>query len=84
VAEVSDSSLAFDQIDKCRSYARANLPIYWILNLVDRQVEVYTDPRPADPVPSYATRTDYRPGDSVPLVLDGHAVAQTPVDDLLG
>ena len=39
--------------------------------VVDRQVEVYSDPWPADPVPAYATRTDYRPGDSVPLVLDG-------------
>jgi Uma2 family endonuclease len=53
-------------------------------NVVDRQVEVYTDPRPADPVPAYATRTDYRPGDAVPLVLGGRPIAQLPVDDLLG
>ena len=51
---------------------------------MDRQVEVYTDPRPADPVPAYATRADYRAGDSVPLVLDGQVVAQFPVTDLLG
>jgi Uma2 family endonuclease len=84
VVEVSDSSLSTDRDDKGRIYARANLPIYWIINLIDRQVEVYTDPRPGDPVPSYATRTDYRPSDSVPLVLDGQTVAQIPVDDLLG
>ncbi len=35
--------------------------------------------RPAE----YATRTDYAVGQSVPLVLDGTAVAQLPVADLL-
>jgi Uma2 family endonuclease len=82
VFEVADSSLAFDRTDKARAYARANLPVYWIINVVDRQV--YTDPRPADPVPAYAARTDYRAGDSVPLLLDGRVVAQVPVNDLLG
>jgi Uma2 family endonuclease len=84
VVEVSDSSLMFDRNDKCRAYARANLPVYWIINVVDRQIEVYTNPRPTDPIPAYATRTDYRAGDTVPLVLDGQVVAQIPVNDLLG
>lgn len=83
VIELADSSLVIDRSDMCRIYARSNLPVYWIINVVDRQVEVYTDPRPNDPVPAYATRTDYRPGDTVPLVLDGHPVIQLPVDELL-
>jgi Uma2 family endonuclease len=83
VVEVADSTLDEDRDDKSRIYARANLPVYWIINIVDRQVEVYTDSRPADPVPSYATRTDYKAGDSVPLLLDGQTVAQIPVNDLL-
>jgi Uma2 family endonuclease len=84
VVEVSDTSLFVDRNDMGRIYARANLPVYWIINVIDRQVEVYTDPRPADPVPAYATRIDYRSGDAVPLVLDGQAVAHIPVADLLG
>jgi Putative restriction endonuclease len=84
VIEVSDTSLGIDRSDKGRIYARSNLPVYWIINVVDRQVEVYTDPRPNDPVPAYATRTDYRPGDAVPLILDGQQVARLPVDELLG
>ena len=84
VMEVADSSLDEDRDDMGRIYARSALPIYWIISVVDRQVEVYTDPRPTDPVPGYATRTDYRPGDAVPLVLDGQTVAQVPVADLLG
>jgi len=84
VVEVSQTRLDVDRNDMARIYARAGLPVYWIINVVDRQVELYTDPRPADPVPAYATRTDYRPGDAVPLVLDGRPIAQLPVPDLLG
>jgi Uma2 family endonuclease len=84
VVEICDSSLTVDRTDMVRIYARANLPIYWIINVIDRQVEVYTDPRPNDPVPAYATRTDYKAGDSVPFILDGQVVAQLPVNDLLG
>ena len=42
--EVSDSSLAFDRQQKGSVFARARLQDYWIVNLVDRVVEVYRDP----------------------------------------
>jgi Uma2 family endonuclease len=83
VIEVADSTLRTDRREKCRLYAEAGIPIYWIINLVDRQVEVYTDPDPAATPPAYRTRTDYLPGQDVPLVLDGAAVAAVPVADLL-
>lgn len=82
VIEVSDSSLLFDRRVKGRMYAEVRIPAYWIVNVVDRQVEVYTDPDPAA-APAYLTRTDYRPGDDVPIVLDGRAVGTIPVADLL-
>jgi Uma2 family endonuclease len=44
VIEVAESSLTFDRTWKARSYAGARIPEYWIVNLVDRQVEVLTDP----------------------------------------
>src|SRR5207237_3370846 len=44
VMEVSDSSLDTDRDDKSRIYARAGLPIYWIINLVAGQIEVYEPP----------------------------------------
>lgn len=67
IMEVSDSSLTFDRTTKQRLYAAAAIPIYWIVNLVDRQIEVYSDPKPADGI--HATRTDYRPGQIVKLPL---------------
>jgi Uma2 family endonuclease len=83
VIEVADSSLDSDRADKVRIYARAGLPTYWIVNVIDRQVEVYTDPDPAATPPGYRTRADYRPGDAVPVVLDGQPAGSIPVADLL-
>jgi Uma2 family endonuclease len=44
VIEVADSSLDRDRNLKQRIYAVAGIPIYWILNLSDRTLEVYTQP----------------------------------------
>ena len=83
VIEVADSSLLRDQRDKTRIYARASIPVYWIINLVDRRVEVYTQPSGPTAVPAYGAFQTYQPGDAVPLVLDGVAVANVPAADLL-
>ena len=47
VIEVSDSSLQHDRVTKGRIYAEGNVSQYVIVNLVDRQVEVYEQPDPA-------------------------------------
>jgi Uma2 family endonuclease len=83
VVEASESTLTQDRVDKGRVYARANIPVYWIINLVDAQVEVYTDPTGPDLMPCYRQRRDYHIGESVPLVIEGREVAQIPVRDLL-
>jgi len=44
VVEVSVSSLALDRGHKGSLYARARLEDYWILNLMDRVLEVYRQP----------------------------------------
>jgi Uma2 family endonuclease len=46
VVEVADSSLRLDRRFKTAVYARAGLPEYWIVNLVDRVLEVHRDPQP--------------------------------------
>ena len=52
VVEVAASSLAFDRRHKGSLYARAGLPDYWIVNLVDRRLEVNREPAP-DPAAEY-------------------------------
>src|SRR5262245_23056160 len=83
VVEVADSSLLEDQRYMKRIYAKAAFPTYLIVNIPDNRLEVYTDPTgPAD-APDYRDHRDYRPGESVPLVLDGVEVARIAVRDLL-
>jgi Uma2 family endonuclease len=44
--EVADSSLSSDRVRKGSLYARAGLADYWVLNLIDRVLEVYREPVP--------------------------------------
>jgi Uma2 family endonuclease len=79
VAEIADSSLADDRKYATEVYGPAGIPIYWIVNLVDRQVEVYTGPGPG----GYASRTIFKPGDSIPVEIAGQQLGVIAVDDLL-
>jgi Uma2 family endonuclease len=44
--EVAGSSLRIDREHKASLYARAGLADYWVLNLLDRVLEVYREPVP--------------------------------------
>jgi len=79
VIEVSESTLDRDQLEKLPAYARGSIPVYWIVNLVERWVEVYTGPTPG----GYTTRQDYPRGQSVPVVIDGGEIGRIAVDDIL-
>jgi Uma2 family endonuclease len=57
VVEVALTSLHFDREHKASLYARAGRPEYWIVNLVERVLEVRREPVPS---PSAPYRWDYR------------------------
>ena len=68
VVEVAESSLATDRGTKAALYARAGIEDYWIVNLIDRVVEVCRDPvttaaQSADS--GYRDIVIRRPGDSI-------------------
>ena len=44
LVEVADTTLAFDREHKGSLYARARVPDYWVVNVVDGVLEVYRDP----------------------------------------
>ena len=44
VIEVSDTTLPFDRNRKASLYAAAGIADYWIINLMDRQLEVLRQP----------------------------------------
>ena len=44
IIEVADSSLAFDRTEKLQLYAEAGIPEFWIVNILDDQIEVFRKP----------------------------------------
>lgn len=70
VIEISSSTLVTDRF-KAEIYAAAGLPIYWIVNLVDRRIEVRTAPGLTAAGPRYAECRHYSATDNVPVSLAG-------------
>jgi Uma2 family endonuclease len=83
VVEIADTSLERDRAIKLRSYARAGIAVYWIVNLIDRCVEVYTDPAPELSTPSFRRRETHLTGQSIPVMIDGTSVGEVRVSDFL-
>jgi Uma2 family endonuclease len=79
LVEVSESSLGFNRRAKLRIYAAADIPFYWIVNLVDRQLEVYSEPHSG----GYRSHQHLGPEEQVVLVIDGREVGRITVSDLL-
>jgi Uma2 family endonuclease len=84
VVEVADTSLRVDREHKGSLYARAGLPDYWIVNLIDRVLEVYRRPEPDPAAPfgwRYGSRQVLGAADSIaPLIAPDRPIA---VRDLL-
>jgi Uma2 family endonuclease len=83
VVEVADATLARDRGPKKRLFARAAIPVYWVVNLLERQVEVYSEPSGAADEPDYRKRQDYGAADEVPVVIEGREVKRILVAELL-
>ena len=82
VVEVAESSLARDR-KKARLYANAGVPVYWIVNLVDRQIEVNLRPAGSSESTGYQPTAVHRPGNVVPVIIDDETVGALRVEDLL-
>ena len=83
LVEVADSRLADDRREKGALYAQANIAEYWIVNLVDRRAEVYTDPSGPVVDPQYRQHRNFDVNESVPLTINGQLMAMIAVADLL-
>ena len=77
--EIGDSTVLDDRRYKGELYAKEKVPEFWLANLPQAKVEVYTKPRGA----KYLKKSEYAESDSVPLVLDGVRVGEIPVRDLI-
>jgi Uma2 family endonuclease len=60
-------------------HGRGGVPAYWIINLVDRQVELHTAPSSG----GYRSRQVLNPGDDVAVVVDGAELDRLAVADIM-
>jgi Uma2 family endonuclease len=79
VVEVADSSLAEDRGYAANLYGPAGIPVYWIVDVKGRRVEVYTGPGPQ----GYGSSLIFVEGQSVPVVIGGQELGRIAVGDIL-
>jgi len=83
IIEVADTTLQRDRTVKKRIYARAGISIYWIVNLVEEQVEVYSQPLVEVEQPDYSQRLDFGRSAVIPIIIEGIEMGAIAVDALL-
>ena len=84
IVEIAESSLPRDRGEKRDNYGRAGIPVYWIVNLVDRQLEVYAHPVAGTRTGgAYPAPTILGESGAIGLTIEGQATGQIAVADLL-
>jgi Uma2 family endonuclease len=84
IAEIMDTSASKDLGANLLAYARAKIPVYWVINIRSRRIEVYSDPVGEGEIPEgYSKSEQFGPGESVVLRLDGCEPIVIPVDQVL-
>jgi Uma2 family endonuclease len=78
VVEVAKTTLSEDR-RMAEIYGKAGIPAYWIINVADRQVEVYSRPSAS----GYQSIEVLAPGHVLTLDLDGVTVGEIAVEALL-
>ena len=78
VVEIAESSVSEDR-SLAKIYGPAGIPVYWIVNLKDRQSEVYTLKQKG----GYGKPRIFKPGQSVPVEIDGVVVGEVAVSAIL-
>jgi Uma2 family endonuclease len=82
VVEAADSSISADSGVVLETYASEAIPVYWILNVPSRWIEVHVRPSGPAEFPSYRERRIYRLDDEVPVILDGREVGRISVREI--
>jgi len=77
VVEIADSSLR-DDISLAQVYGAGGIPVYWLVNLVDCQVEVFSEPCPG----GYQSHQVFKPGQEISVVVDGIEVGRIAVSEI--
>ena len=83
LVEVSDSTYSKDRGLKWTKYAACKVLNYWIVNIPERRIEVYSSPSGKGKSARYLERKDYGPDDEVPVIIEGHELGRIKVSDIV-
>ncbi len=83
VGEICQSTEANDRGVKLQGYAAAKIPIYWIVDLSRRVVEVHSKPTGRGETARYRNSATFGPGEDVPVVIENAEVGKIAVDAFL-
>jgi Uma2 family endonuclease len=83
VIEVRESTHDADYKQKPPVYARAGIPVYWVIDPRSREIVVFGEPRSLGQGHGDSTRARYASGQSLDVVIDGEARGRLAVDDVL-
>jgi Uma2 family endonuclease len=83
VIEVASTSYAYDRSSKWVAYAVARVPIYWIVDLGRRRLEIHSEPAGQGETAYYGLTQILGQDDEVALVLDGREIARFAVREIL-
>jgi Uma2 family endonuclease len=78
VVEIADSS-SRDDLALAQVYSAGGIPIYWIVNLVDTVVDVFSGPSSS----RYQFHQIFRPGEEIAIAVDGIEIGRVAVSDML-
>lgn len=81
IVEVADTSVSKDR-QKRRLYARAGIPTYWLVNLLDKQLELFSSPQGEGADADYQNHQVLGTRHKVPLKIPGRREIKLSVADL--
>jgi Uma2 family endonuclease len=83
LVEVSHKTYLRDRGRKLPRYAHNRIPVYWIVNIERRTVEIFTNPVGQGDLTTYAaTPLTFHEGETIPVELDGYVVGNLDVKDI--
>lgn len=83
VVEVCAGTGHADRVAKPPRYAGAGIPVYGLIDLDRRRVEVHSAPEGSGKSARYAKVEEYEAGQEFPVVIDRHEAAPVAVSDVL-
>ncbi len=83
IIEIAVTSLKADLSDSLEAYARAGIPVYWVVDVAGKRVLVHSDPTAIENRGQYGKVDIIGPGGQIPLVLDCSKVAEIPFDAIM-